>query len=77
MPLHSEEEPSATLKSVHGKCEDKGKFACQVEACGERFYHAKGSCNIIKVSIISLQVSTHASYTITCMWPIYYTLVAR
>ena len=29
------------LKSVHGKCENKGRFTCDVEACGERFYHAK------------------------------------
>ena len=70
MPLYSEEEPSAALKfkSVHGKREDNGRFACQVEACGERFYHAKGLMQHYqdKHNIITSKYP-HASYMITCM----------
>ena len=60
------------LKSVHGKREDNGRFACQVEACGERFYHAKGLMQHYqdKHNIITSKYP-HASYMITCMQPIH------
>ena len=59
------------LKSVHGKCVNKGRFACQVEDCGENFKwlmgHYQDKHNIsasLQVFVLLLQRYYNLKYSV-------------